>query len=157
MNASRNPYLIAFIRVILAVATIATAGCSSVGRYSKVFDGRHIPSETVYVRGSMSFWDAAPEYRFTRAQGNALTVGVNLFADGDAYEFKIADNEWSSKLNCGGKNTPLTLQPNTKVALYCDNNSHNISFKPSVSGTYLLTLSFIGKDDVQLTIEAVSP
>lgn len=144
------------VLVGMLMASAVMAGCSSVSNYSQkiqgIFTSKHIPDTPLYVRGSMSFWDAAPEYRLQRTAENVLSIDLNLFADGDSYEFKVADNDWSDVFNCGSQYTSQLVQPNVKTPLFCSTSSHNLSFKPEKSGVYRVTLVFKDRDDIELSI-----
>ncbi len=135
------------------------SGCSSslnVSSITSVFSVGHLPSKALYLRGNMSFWDAVPEYRFARDGSNTLSVNIELFADGQAYEFKIADHDWSAKFNCGSKKSSKEISVAETAALFCGGNSHNLTFLPRRSGVYNIRLKAEGQDNMTVLISLQS-
>lgn len=143
-----------FVGLLLGIG-----GCSSslnVTDITDVFSAGQLPSKPLYLRGNMSFWDAVPEYKFAKDGSGKLSVNIELFADGQAYEFKIADSDWSAKYNCGSKKSMKAITMATRSTLFCGGNSHSLTFLPRRSGVYNISLKADGKDKMTVLINLQS-
>ena len=80
----------------LALASVMalSAGCATTG-------GERDYSDSLYLRGQFAWWDALPDYKVKKVETGLYRTEVKLKADGQPYEFKFGDANWSSGTNCG--------------------------------------------------------
>ncbi len=104
---------------------------------------------TVYVRGLIT-WDAVDAFTY---QGDGLyTIEFDLVA-GTTYEFKVADADWSS-INYGGDSVTALTEDDALALTY---NGNNLTFTPTVDGTYIFTLNAYDPSAPSLTVENEEP
>lgn len=110
-----------------------------------------IAVQDLYLRGVFNWWEATPAYRF-KQDGSSWHVNVELIADGQPYDFKLADSQWTPSQSCGGKYKGQPVMVNTEVFLTCEQSSETLQFTPSNTGTYRFSITDIGSDEVAIKI-----
>ena len=117
------------------------AGCASytVEPYRSV---RELPD--MYLRGVFTWWEADPKYQLKLKQGSVYATSIELIADGQPYDFKFADANWTPGSSCGYKkkfrDQFITLD---KVVLAdCDRTDENFKFVPKETGLYEFSIDF---------------
>ena len=75
-------------------SVLAVTGCATTG-------GERDYSESLYLRGQFAWWDALPEYKVKKVDSGLYRTEVELKADGQPYEFKFGDANWSSGTHGG--------------------------------------------------------
>lgn len=116
----------------LALASVMaiTAGCATTG-------GERDYSKSLYLRGQFAWWDALPEYKVKKVDNGLYRTEVELKADGQPYEFKFGDANWTSGTNCGYlSEEDKDVQLNKPVKTNCSAVFENFRFTPPESGTY---------------------
>lgn len=104
-------------------------------------------AKELYLRGTMNSWMADAGFGF-RATGNkVLTLGVLLPRDMD--EFKIADKDWSSELNFGGKDSNL-VQLGVPTTLH--SGGANVSLQLARDGLYCFKLDARDPENPLVTV-----
>jgi hypothetical protein len=93
----------------------------------------------IYLRGIFNWWEADPAYLLSKDPNNSYSVTIDLIADGQPYDFRLADEFWSPLKSCGAKKL-RAVSVNTPLTLYCAGNSQNLQFTPLVTGRYLFTV-----------------
>ncbi len=138
--------------ITLAVVTLLTA-CSSQLSFPVKSPERAI-SKALYLRGEFSLWDAQPEYLFKQETEGGFVSKIYFAKAGVAYEFKIADEEWSPGYNCGyldqGKGGKLLL--GQSMAADCESIYNYFSFTPANKGWYQVRINFpvFGEPEVRI-------
>ena len=124
---------------LLAIVTLS--GCATSAKLKE-----YIPSfsddrdyASLYLRGVFNWWEAEPAYQFTE-QGSAYVVDVELIADGQPYDFKVADAVYSSEHHCGALASLGVLAVENTFTLHCSDTAYNLQFTPAMTGTYRFTL-----------------
>ncbi len=115
----------------LAMASVLaiTAGCATSG-------GRDY-SDSLYLRGQFAWWDALPEYKVKQVENGLYRTEVELKADGQPYEFKFGDANWSSGTNCGYlSEEDKDVELNKPVKANCSAVFENFRFTPPETATY---------------------
>ncbi|WP_020406040.1 hypothetical protein [Hahella ganghwensis] len=135
------------IKVKALLAVLALGGCAGIS-------GKQDLSQTVFLRGQFAWWEALDEYKVKRIGRDVYVASAELTADGQPYELKFADAEWSS-VNCGHL-TPddqeLTIGKVSKANCSTDGS---FKFTPPETGAYDFYLDVSG--DVPLVyVEAGS-
>lgn len=96
----------------------------------------------MYLRGVFNWWEATDDFRLLPiADSGDYGLTMELIADGQPYDFKVADGKWSDSLNCGAKSKVETIRVGETVALYCGQDSLNLQFSPKITGRYEFRLS----------------
>lgn len=116
----------------LALASVmaVSAGCATTGERDY--------SESLYLRGQFAWWDALPEYKVKKVESGLYRTEVKLKADGQPYEFKFGDANWSSGTNCGylSEKDDETVTLNNPVNANCSAVFENFRFTPPETGVY---------------------
>ncbi|MFO7527761.1 MAG: hypothetical protein R6W86_03005 [Marinobacter sp.] len=127
--------------VTLALASIlAVTGCATTS-------GERDYSKSLYLRGQFAWWDALPEYKVKKVDAGLYRTEVELKADGQPYEFKFGDANWSAGTNCGylseEKDKVVTLgQP---VKANCSAVFENFRFTPPETAVYGIYFDVTGE------------
>lgn len=118
------------ITLTLASVMAVSAGCATTGERDY--------SESLYLRGQFAWWDALPEYKVKKVESGLYRTEVKLKADGQPYEFKFGDANWSSGTNCGylSEKDDETVTLNNPVNANCSAVFENFRFTPPETGVY---------------------
>ena len=97
----------------------------------------------LYLIGSFNWWEVDEKYVFTEVTRGEYSTKVELIADGQPYDFIIADAKWSPGYTCGyrSKNTDRVLELNKSSDANCTSRTNNFQFKPTANGTYTVTIN----------------
>lgn len=113
----------------------------------------------MYLRGVFNWWEADPSYKFTRkgVDNNeaAWSVDVELIADGQPYDFRLSDANWTPSQSCGGKYKGQPVMLGTTVYLACEQGSENLQFTPSSTGMYRFVIRRAGSKEVALKVTKI--
>jgi hypothetical protein len=98
----------------------------------------------LYLIGSFNWWEVDAQYVFVKTGKDTYSTKVELIADGQPYDFIIADEKWSPGYTCGyrSKSKDHLLQLNRQVEADCTKRTNNFQFKPSNNGSYQVTIDF---------------
>lgn len=128
----------------LSIAAITLVGCSS---SLKIREYLPLPVETdtrdyssMYLRGVFNWWEADAKHQLRLLESNYI-VDIELIADGQPYDFKLADAVYSNEHNCGSLSSLGVLTANEAFTLHCGDAIYNLQFTPSETGTYRFTIS----------------
>jgi hypothetical protein len=117
------------------------AGCASytVEPYRSV---RELPD--MYLRGVFTWWEADPKYQLKLKKGSVYTTSIELIADGQPYDFKFADVNWTPGTSCGykGKFRDQLITLNKVAQADCDRSDENFKFIPKETGLYEFSIDF---------------
>jgi pullulanase-type alpha-1,6-glucosidase len=105
-------------------------------------------STTMYVRGSVTSWDATTPMSWDgigKYRAEVLDVAAG------SYEFKIADAGWTAATNCGrGGSAPASATVGTPYPLTCADGTGNIGLEIASAGSYLFAVD--GSNPAALTV-----
>jgi hypothetical protein len=128
---------------VLVIATLFMSGCAT--QLDKQVDiySAQLEEDRLYVKGTFNWWGVNEAFRFTSLAGksNSWFVDVDLIDDGNLYDFKLADENWSPSQTCGAYSTKEVLQIKQATKLFCDSASQNFQFSPIGNGKYRLIIS----------------
>ena len=137
-----------------AVAFISLSGCATNVNIREYFPAvstaASINYEALYLRGIFNWWEAEPAYKVISGT-DGFYVDVKLIADGQPYDFRFADSNYTSELNCGADTPDRPLAQDEKLDLVCVSGSHNLQFIPEETGTYRFKLLSLGKPTLVIT------
>ena len=147
------------LKKALAVFAVALlSGCSSNSIVNSL-PGTNMSSDVsfdeMYLRGVFNWWEATPAYQLKEGRSNWY-VDVELIADGQPYDFKLADKVWTASQTCGGKYKGQPAILNKTTHLVCGSDAENIQFVPSTTGTYRFSFARASGNEVRLEITSTS-
>jgi hypothetical protein len=141
---------------LVALCLVALSACSS--RSAKDFISFEPDKnyEDMYLRGVFNWWEATEQFKFTRVSPTLYTITIELIADGQPYDFKVADASWSPEFNCGFEYEPQKIELYDEVELVCEQTSQNIQFVPSETGLFTFEFDISDNKEPELLISRVS-
>lgn len=144
------------ICIVGLVILLFLSGCASQIRlsdYTPFAEDDPRKYDTLYLRGVFNWWEASPDYRFAIVPDGNYVVAVELIADGQPYDFRVANSIYSDDHNCGGLTENSVLSLSNTFILHCNAASFNLRYTPQESGKYLFTL--IPGDKPKLVISKI--
>lgn len=126
----------------LALVSSLLCGCASTAiekfTQDKNYDG-------LYLRGVFSWWEADEKYKLAKISNQIFATSIELIADGQPYDFKFADADWTPGFNCGFSNQrDQIIKVGKAVSADCETTDENFRFTPSETGVYEFTIDFSG-------------
>ena len=98
----------------------------------------------LYLRGVFTWWEADPKYKLVKVGNQRYSTTIKLIADGQPYDFKFADADWTPGLNCGyldeARDRILALDVPVKSS--CETSDENFRFTPAKTGVYEFSIDF---------------
>lgn len=127
---------------LLSLAAIAmlSSGCSSTKTVSNI--DQVVSVEPMYLRGVFNWWEADEKYRLQETEKKVFSTIVNLVADGQPYDFKVADQSWTPGLSCGSLPGQQSVSLNSAKVAFCDGTSENFQFTPDETGDFRFSMDF---------------
>ena len=100
--------------------------------------------DELYLRGVFTWWEADPKYKLQATENGRYATTIKLIADGQPYDFKFSDANWTPGLNCGylNKDNDQMVTLGGFVSSGCDSNDQNFKFIPSETGFYEFSIDF---------------
>ncbi|MAM86421.1 MAG: hypothetical protein CME36_03815 [unclassified Hahellaceae] len=131
------PSLNRILSVFLVTITLLLAGCATSGGEATNKSGKPDLSQTLYLRGMFTWWDADDAYKVQRVGEDLYKATAKLEADGQPYEFKFADASWSPGTNCGFLNPEdKEVELGRKLMANCSSKFENFYFIPEETAEY---------------------
>ena len=143
--------------LIAAVSTFvltALRGCGSTG-IAILDKDSNVDWSKLYLRGVFTWWEAEESFRFKQVSTNLYVATANLVADGQPYDFKIADKDWTPGMSCGylNKEQDEVITLGTESKADCDTPVNNFRFTPESSGEYLFYFKAQGNQPPSIFVE----
>lgn len=110
----------------------------------------------MYLRGVFNWWEVNEAFKLTPNSDTSYSVTIELIADGQPYDFKVADNNWSMALNCGNEFNASAMKLSQTVSLVCASDSLNLQFTPSETAMYRFIFDVSDNSGPELVIEKLS-
>jgi hypothetical protein len=134
-----------------ALVSILLSGCATTAietfSQEKNYDG-------LYLRGVFSWWEADEKYKLVKMSEQIYSTSIELIADGQPYDFKFADAEWTPGFNCGFTNQrDQIIKIGKSVRADCESTDENFRFTPAETGTYEFTIDFSGFGSPKVIVE----
>jgi hypothetical protein len=143
-----------FISFTLA-SILGLSGCAT--RIMEPFSESKSYDE-LYLRGVFTWWEADPKYKLLKVANERYATTIKLIADGQPYDFKFADADWTPSLNCGyllaERDRVLSLGMSVKSS--CEANDKNFRFTPSETGVYEFSIDFTDQSVPLATVKRVN-
>ncbi|WP_088329281.1 hypothetical protein [Lacimicrobium sp. SS2-24] len=112
------------------------------------------PPEELYLRGVFNWWEAEESFKLYKISDRLYSAETELIADGQPYDFRIADADWSKGANCGyaEKATDEVIKLNREVGADCYTINNNFKFTPKETGVYQFLIDFSDVDAPRVKI-----
>lgn len=140
---------------LIALSLHFVVGCASSG--SKDFLSTNVQKDysDMYLRGVFNWWEANENFRLQPINNSEYAVTIELIADNQPYDFKVADANWNMQLDCGNTFDAAPMMLDRAVELVCASDSLNLQFTPTETGLYQFTLDVSDNDEPELTIRRI--
>jgi hypothetical protein len=142
---------LAMILIGLQVLT----GCASSGSADFFKQTPEKDYSSMYLRGVFNWWEVNEAFKLLPSSNGMYTITIELIADGQPYDFKVADGNWTMTLNCGNEFAAVAMELNTSVDLVCANDSLNLQFTPSETAMYKFILDGSVNTEPTLVIKKI--
>lgn len=144
------------IKASLISIAVLLAGCSTTFIEDLVPE-TEINYQEMYVRGVFTWWEADDNYRLVQVSSGVYSANAKLIADGQPYDFKFANENWTPGMSCGGSNGAINVELDlgSKVSADCQNPQGNFKFTPDETGTYGFVIDFSNPSDPQVYVKRV--
>lgn len=112
-------------------------------------------ADFLYLRGNFTWWDTEEHAKVSQVEGQLYKATVELIADGQPYEFKFADENWSLGANCGYydiSEQKVTLD--NRVTANCNAKFEPFQFVPKETGEYDFFIDFSDETQPQVWVRA---
>jgi hypothetical protein len=107
----------------------------------------------LYLRGVFSWWEADEKYKLLELSDQVFSTSIELIADGQPYDFKFADSNWSPGMNCGYANeSDKIIVIGDSVKSNCESTDENFRFTPTETGTFRFIIDFSGFGSPKVSI-----
>jgi hypothetical protein len=137
------------------IACLVLTGCASSGYSDFLKQAEQKDYSNMYLRGVFNWWEVVEAFKLVQSSNDSYAVTIELIADGQPYDFKIADNSWSMALNCGSEFDALPIKQNKAVELTCTSDSLNLQFTPAQTAMYQFILDISNNSEPKLVIEKI--
>ncbi|MFC3094194.1 hypothetical protein DRW07_11965 [Alteromonas sediminis] len=125
--------------VLVLFVSACTTGPSKQTDRSPYLSNISVPQ--LYLRGVFNWWGTVAAHQFK--PGNVSGVwhaDIDLVADGQPYDFKIADAVWTPSQSCGALSQVTEITTKSSTPVHCSSQAMNLRFTPSDNGVYRFTL-----------------
>jgi hypothetical protein len=110
----------------------------------------------LYLRGVFSWWEANEKYKLVELSQQVYATSIELIADGQPYDFKFADSNWTPGLNCGyASESDKVIIVNDSVRANCQSTDENFRFTPTETGTFQFIIDFSGFGAPKVSIQLI--
>lgn len=113
--------------------------------------------DNLYLRGVFSWWEADEKYKLVEISSQVYSTTIELIADGQPYDFKFADANWTPGTNCGyAKKSDQLIIVDHPVRSNCETTDENFKFTPTETGKFQFTIDFTGFGSPKVSITRVT-
>ena len=134
----------------LAILASVVSGCAT-NVIEEFVEERNY--DGLYLRGVFSWWEADEKYKLVEVQQGTYSTSIELIADGQPYDFKFADADWTPGLNCGySSQSDQRIEVGETVNADCDSTDENFRFTPTETGTFKFVIDFNGFGSPKVSI-----
>ena len=142
---------ISFVSIVIFASFISGCATNVIDNFIKEqnYDG-------LYLRGVFSWWEADEKYKLLELSDQVYSTTIELIADGQPYDFKFADSNWSPGMNCGyADETDQVIVVGTTVRSNCESTGENFRFTPKESGSFKFIIDFSGFGAPKVSINSL--
>jgi len=144
--------IISFVSLTILVSLLSGCATNVIDSFIKEqnYDG-------LYLRGVFSWWEADEKYKLVELSDQVYSTSIELIADGQPYDFKFADANWTPGMNCGyASESDKIIIVGDSVRSNCDTTDENFRFTPTETGTFQFIINFNGFGSPKVTINLVT-
>jgi hypothetical protein len=141
-----------FISVALLASFLSGCATNVIDNFikEKNYDG-------LYLRGVFSWWEADEKYKLVELSDQVYSASIELIADGQPYDFKFADANWTPGMNCGyDSESDRIIVVGDSVRSNCETTDENFRFTPKETGTFQFIIDFSSFGAPRVTILALN-
>jgi hypothetical protein len=141
-----------FVSITILVSLLS--GCAT-----NVIDGfiKEHSYDGLYLRGVFSWWEADEKYKLVERSNQVYSTSIELIADGQPYDFKFADANWTPGMNCGyASKSDKVIVVGDSVKSNCETTDENFRFTPTETGTFQFAIDFNGFGAPKVLIKLVT-
>lgn len=110
----------------------------------------------LYLRGVFSWWEADEKYKLVEIENEKYATTIELIADGQPYDFKFADADWTPGLNCGyASQSDRVVEVGESSRSDCESTDQNFRFTPKETGVFQFSIDFSGFGSAKVMIEKI--
>jgi hypothetical protein len=143
---------ISFVSVVFITSLLSGCATNVIDSFTKEqnYDG-------LYLRGVFSWWEADEKYKLIATSDEIYSTSIELIADGQPYDFKFADSDWTPGRNCGyASESDKILVVGKSVRANCVTTDENFRFTPSETGMFQFTIDFSGFGTPKVSITLIT-
>jgi len=144
--------IISFVSLTILASLLSGCATNVIDSFIKEqnYDG-------LYLRGVFSWWEADEKYKLVQLSDQVFSTTIELIADGQPYDFKFADSNWSPNMNCGyASESDKMIVVGTTVRANCESTDENFRFTPKETGSFRFTINFTGFGAPKVSITTIS-
>jgi hypothetical protein len=143
---------IGFVSVAIIASLLSGCATNVIDNFIKEQD-----YDELYLRGVFSWWEADENYKLVELSEQVYSTTIELIADGQPYDFKFADTNWSPGMNCGyASEADKMIIVGTAVRANCESTDENFRFTPKETGSFKFTINFSGFGAPKVSISAIT-
>tara|TARA_B110000902_G_C14210757_1_gene551274 strand:+ start:850 stop:1293 length:444 start_codon:yes stop_codon:yes gene_type:complete len=143
---------IGFVSVAIIASLLSGCATNVIDNFIKEQD-----YDELYLRGVFSWWEADEKYKLVELSEQVYSTTIELIADGQPYDFKFADTNWSPGMNCGyASEADKMIVVGTAVRANCESTDENFRFTPKETGSFKFTINFSGFGAPKVSISAIT-
>jgi hypothetical protein len=143
---------IGFVSVAIIASLLSGCATNVIDNFIKEQD-----YDELYLRGVFSWWEADEKYKLVELSEQVYSTTIELIADGQPYDFKFADTNWSPGMNCGyASEADKMIIVGTAVRANCESTDENFRFTPKETGSFKFTINFSGFGAPKVSISAIT-
>ena len=112
--------------------------------------------DNMFLRGVFTWWEADDNYKVEKVADDLYKASARLIADGQPYDFKFADADWTPGLACGpvsDEGQSVDIKEGKKETANCDNPKANFKFTPDETGIFNFYIDFSDPYEPEVYIE----
>jgi len=144
-----RPLLVVVLALFVSACTTAPTGANKQSPYVS-----SITVPQLYLRGVFNWWGKVAAHQFKPgSQSNVWYADINLLADGQPYDFKLADALWTPEQTCGALDKVIVVTTKSETPIHCSAASMNLRFTPAENGLYRFIITETKANYYVLTIK----
>ncbi|MGJ8682712.1 hypothetical protein [Paraglaciecola sp.] len=138
----------------LVVVSSFLSGCATTAIETFIQEKNY---DGLYLRGVFSWWEADEKYKLIEVSKQKYSTTIELIADGQPYDFKFADANWTPGYNCGFQdNEDQVIKVGKQVNADCETDDENFRFTPTETGTYEFVIDFSGFGSPSVVVNLIT-
>ncbi|MBC3766634.1 hypothetical protein H8B19_12160 [Neptunicella marina] len=137
------------------LSTALLNGCAATSALTDFYQPKS--HDDLYLRGGFTWWEADEAFKVEESADNVYSVKTELIADGQPYEFRFVDKDWTEGSNCGylDKSNQI-IEVNVPANTNCNSTNENFRFTPPSSGLYEFSIDFTDEDNPLTLVKKVN-